>query len=238
MGCSSSSAPRPATDSDYDDVAQALGSVVTTHNRGGETGLLYDCTQMAVGVPSLGFVASASGHVQGKHGELAYAYDVRCEDANGDSMAQCDLTSDAASVSMTSSGTLSTPNLNADLEHRAELRISAIQSGIVGIQGDGSFSLDTHFSSAWRNVELDYQLDYTVSYDDVLVLRVPLEIVGGTVRYSIDATRMASSDNAQSAASFSIDGELAFASNGVATLTLDGTHQYSINTTTGVVVKR
>jgi hypothetical protein len=237
LGCTSSDASLPLSESDYDDVAQALSSVVTTSDRGGEVGLLYDSTQLAGGVPSLGFVAAAAGRFDGKRGNLAYAYELRCEDVAGDAMPQCDLTSDAASVSVTCTGALSTPHLDADLDHQAELRLLGIQSGVVEIQGDGNFALDAHFSSAWRNVELDYQLDYTVSYDDLRIRRVPLQILSGSVRYAIEATRMTLSDDMRSMASFRVDGELVFGADGFATLTLDGTHEYRIHTTSGVVVK-
>jgi hypothetical protein len=48
---------------------------------------------------------------------------------------------------------------------------------------------------------------------------------------------MASSDDAQSASSFSVDGELSFGADGFAMLTLDGKHEYRIDTASGAVVR-
>jgi hypothetical protein len=70
------------------------------------------------------------------------------------------------------------------------------------------------------------------------VRRVPLQVVGGTVSYTIDAERMVSSANKQVDASFRIASNLEFAADGSAQLTLDGTHHYAINLASGAVAKR
>ncbi|HEX7480897.1 MAG TPA: hypothetical protein VF331_24050 [Polyangiales bacterium] len=238
MGCASSGGGSRATDADYDDVAQALSSVVVTGDHGGETGSFYDATQLALGTPALGFAAGASGRFQGKHAGLTYEYTTMCKDGGGNAMSSCDLTTAAATVTVSWSGNLVTPNLTATATHQAELRLSALQSNTVSVSGDGNFEFDTHFQSAWRQVQRDYHLGYTVAYQDVQVRRVPLQVVGGTVSYTIDAERMVSSANKHVDASFRIASNLEFATDGSAQLTLDGTHQYAINLVSGAVAKR
>jgi hypothetical protein len=236
-GCADSDGDRAATSDDYDDVAQALGGVVATDDHGGETGSFYDATLIAVGTPPLNLVVNAAGGFDGKHANLAYAYDTKCSDAAGNALPACGLTTDAAQVNVTWTGNLETPHVSASIDHRAELRLAEIQSGTVAVSGDGDFELDAHFESAWRNIERDFHLGYSVSYDGVLVQRLPMLIVGGTARYTIDAERKTSSDRKTTDAAFRIDGELAFAADGTAQLTLDGEHHYTVNMASGAVTK-
>lgn len=235
---SCSSSDDSATEEDYDDVAQALGGVVATSDHGGEAGSFYDATLISVGTPPLGLIVNASGGFEGKHADLTYAYRATCKDASGQTLPACGLTTDAATVNVTWSGDLSTPHLAASIDHQAELQLNEIQSGTVAVSGSGDFEFDAHFESAWRNIERDYHLGYSVSYEGVLVRRLPMLIVGGRVHYTIDAERMTSSDRKASEASFHMDGEIAFAADGSAQLTLDGEHHYRVDMASGAVTKR
>ncbi len=236
-GCSGSGGSTAATSDEYDDVAQALSSVVSTGDHDGEAGSFYDATQISVGTPPLGLAVNASGHLEGKHAALAYDYSATCRDAAGRTLSKCDLSTDAATVMVSWSGELASPNLSATITHQGALQLHNIQSGTASISGDGGFDFDTHFQSVWRHIERDYHLGYTVSYDAVRVRRVPLLIVGGAIHYAVTADHITAAGSGQSAGSFRMEADIAFAVDGSAALTLDGTHHYRIDMASGLVSK-
>ncbi len=226
-----------ATSNDYDDVAQALSGAVATTDHGGEAGSFYDAAQISVGTPPLGLAIDASGKFAGKHANLSYAYKTTCADASGASLPACGLTTDSSTVEVTWSGNLMTPNLTASIDHQASLRLTGLHSGTVTVSGDGNFEVDSHFSSAWRQIERTYHLGYSARYDAVQLHGLPLLAVGGTIHYTVDAERKTSSDAKKTEAAFRIDATIEFAGDGSAKITLDDTHHYTVDMASGAVVK-
>jgi hypothetical protein len=233
-GCSSSDTP---TEADYDDVAQALTSVVVTDNDGGEVGAMIDATSVAHGDGKLTLSLDASGKYTGSHLGLEYAYTAKCSDAEGTAQDTCDKTSDTAEVAVNWTGDLELPRLTASVMRDGSWQLSGLQSDEVTFAGDSEFSLDTEVQSLFRSATRTYRVNYSASYDDVVLSRTQRAVKSGRVTYSIDAERTASGPRGESEATFDIDGVLEFNADGSASLTLDSDHAYKLDLTTGVLVK-
>lgn len=228
IGCSTD----VATEADYDDVAQALTSVVVTDNGGGEIGSMVDSTSIAVGAPDLSIKIDAGGKYTGTHLGLAYEYSVNC------GAAKCDRNTDSADVKIKWSGELMLPYMTSSVEREGTWKLSGIQSGVVNIGGASDFTIDTHMQSIFRTADRTYHLSYSADYAGVQLDRLTHRLSGGTISYEVDAERMASSARGSSEAEFHMSGVLAFSPSGGAALTLDGKYSYAIDTTTGFVVKK
>jgi hypothetical protein len=233
VGCSSADKP---SENDYDSVAQALGSVTATDDGGGEVGTMIDVSVIATGAPSFGFDLNASGSFTGTRLGVTYDYDVTCADSAGQPLDPCTNASDSADVDVKWSGELTTPVLSGSVSRTGMIKLSNIQSGTVTIAGAGSLSVDAHFEALLRPATRDYHLSYEADYRDVRVQSSPAKMLGGTIHYALDVERMATNGSNESSANFEIDAELVFNANGGATLTLDGDHHFTVNTSTGAVV--
>lgn len=221
-----------ATESDYDDVAQALTSVVVTDNGGGDIGSMVDSTTIAIGSPDVSIKVDAGGMNTVTHLGLDYEYQVTCGASN-----KCDRTTDVADVKLKWNGDLTLPFMTSKVEREGSWKLSSIQSGVVSIDGASDFTLDTDMQSIFRPASRNYHLGYSADYSGVKLDRLTRRITGGNVKYEIDAERMATGTKHSSDANFHIAGTLTFNAVGPATLTLDGQYSYAIDTTTGIVVK-
>jgi hypothetical protein len=235
VGCSSSD---PATEADYDDVAQALSSTVATDNGGGDVGSMNDTATLAAGTPGLGLVLDTSGKASGEHFGLDYSYKLACADAKGAAQTKCDSTTDSAKVDVHWSGSLSLPHVSASVDRDGSWMLAGVQSGTVAIDGSSDFTLDLSLQSLWRNASRNYHLAYSADYAGVKLDRTAHKLIGGSVNYVIDAERMASGPKRESDATFHMDAVLTFSSDGTASLTLDKSHSYKINTVDGSVDKQ
>jgi hypothetical protein len=233
-GCSDTT---PATEADYDDVAQALGGTVATSNGGGDMGSLHDSVSIAAGDPGLDISVKASGEFVGNRLGLDYDYSVKCVDAEGAPLAKCGDKTDGATADVTWSGKLESPNLTAMVSRDGQWKLTEIQSGTAAINGHGSFDLDVSFTSLFRAVTRTYTLNYDAQYSDVQVKLHPATIVGGKVNYDVHAERTASGPRRSSDANFDMNAVVEFTSAGHATITMDKKFMYSVDPTTGSVAK-
>jgi hypothetical protein len=222
-----------ATETDYDDVAQALTSVVVTDNGGGDVGSMVDSTTIAIGSPDVSIQVDAGGKYTGTHLGLDYQYQVTC----GEAKKSCDRTTDRADVKLKWNGDLALPYMTSKVERAGTWRLSNIQSGIVSIDGSSDFTLDTDMQSIFRSANRNYHLGYSADYAGVKLDRLTRRITGGSVNYEIDAERTGASEKHSSNANFHIRGVLTFNALGPATLTLDGHYKYAVDTSSGLVVK-
>jgi hypothetical protein len=227
----------PATEADYDDVAQALSAAVATTDGGGEVGSFYDSASIITGSPSLDVQLKAGGEFAGRRVGMMYDYKVECSDRSGAELSNCGSNTDDASIDVNWSGELALPTLQANVTRKGSWQLSNVQSGTVDIAGDSDFDLDTHFESIFRLATRDYHLSYSADYSDVKVRLKPMAVVGGAVHYVIDAERKASGVRHESDAQFHMKGVLTFQPDGSAELTLDGDYHYSIDTNSGVMIK-
>src|SRR5262249_42519224 len=99
-----------ATENEYNDVAQAIGSTTETTNGGGEVGSFSDSATLATGQMPAGFSAAGSGHFAGTHLGLDYDYQITC------SPAPCGPATNNAEVKVSWSGSLDLPNLQASID--------------------------------------------------------------------------------------------------------------------------
>lgn len=234
-GCSSSD---PASEADYDDVAQALTASVSTGNAGGEVGAMYDSTSVAVG-DTFGFSIDAKGIYTGTHLGASYQYEGSCFDEAGDELAKCGVTTDDASVIVKWNGSLALPllSLSGEVSRNGAWQLSNIQSGTVELAGDSDFSLDLEMVGFLSKAKRNYHVGYAAEYTNVKLQRVLRRIDSGTVHYHVTAERMVSGTRRDSEAKFEMDGVLTFDAAGQATLTLDKSFTYKIDTSAGTVTK-
>jgi hypothetical protein len=239
IACSSSdkSEGGAATNDDYDDVAQSLGVAVATGNGGGDVGSLSDSVDIAVGLPPLDVTLKAAGEFTGIRAGVSYDYKLECKNTAGATLDACNVETDDAAAQVTWSGDLALPNFAASVDRQGQWQLSNLKSGTAVFSGSGDLTFDAKFQSSFRNVERNYHLSYSADYVDVKVQVLPRLVVGGTIHYAVDAERIASSNAGDSSAKFSMDADVVFGADGGATLTLDATHRYNVNATTGVVVR-
>jgi hypothetical protein len=233
-GCASTTQPTAA---DYDDVAQGLSSVTATSGGGGEVGSLTDSVTLSIGGATPGISLKAKGEFSGSRLGMSYDYAISCDDASGAKMTSCDRTSSDADVKVNWAGNLMLPNLTAQVQRDGEWKLTNIQTGTVAVNGHGEFDFDASFQSLFRDVSREYHVGYSADYSNVQVQLSPAAVVGGSIKYTIDATRKASTPRKEKQANFHIDGLLEFAGDGHATLTLDGQVHYAVDTKTGMVTK-
>lgn len=220
------------TQAEYDDAAQAIGSSVAA-DRGGEAASIADSTSLALGVLPLGFSLEASGQIGGSRIGIDYAYQLRCEDAQGTALSSCDATTDRAEVDLTWSGELELPTVSASVDRSGAWTLDGLQGQTATLDGDSTLSLDSELRPDGRPVRT-YRFDYAAAYDAVLIDVADRVVIGGTVHYAIDAEQTVGGDTV---ASFAMDGELALGASGPAMLTLDGEHAYRVDLATGAVVR-
>ncbi|HKU40740.1 MAG TPA: hypothetical protein VJR89_21415 [Polyangiales bacterium] len=224
--CSGTDTP---TANDYDDVAQALGSVTVTGDGGGEIRAIVDVSAIASGAPADGITLKATGDFSGTHLGLTYDYRLRCADAGGKALAACGSGADSAGVNIEWSGELATGVLDATVHRTGELELSQIQSGTIHIAGRSSLELAASFDAVLADASRSYALKYDADYRDLRVQQSPLRVLAGSIHAAVDVERKATDGSRTSDANFEIDAEIVFGSDGHATLTLDGAHHYAID---------
>ena len=233
-GCSGSSST--PTSNEYDDVAQSTAALVITASGGGEIGSMYDSASLAVGVTPGDVNVNASGTFGAVTAGVTYTFTVSCTDASGAAMSHCGPATNDALASVSWSGDLTLPNFNATVSRQGNWSLSGVQTGTATFGGSGSFTFASQFESIFRNEQTSTNLDYSASYNAVTYDTAAHHATGGSIDYTINASHAASGTSAQSNASFSIDAVVAFNADGSATITLDGTHAYTL-TTGGLVIK-
>ena len=241
--CSSSSSTTPTTDQ-YDDTAQQLGSETApgSTNGGGETGSMATVISLASGDTVAGLTLSGSGQYTGTSLGLSYNYSLTCKDAGGNTLAGCTALTQTASATADWSGTLTLPNVTATVNRTGDWQLSSLLNSPATLNGSSSLTFDATVKSIFRPVTTMYALSADATYNAVQIDTSTKQAVGGSITYAITATDTTTatgsgSGSASSNTTFDINGVLTFGSDGNATLVLDGTHTYTVDTSTGVVVK-
>lgn len=224
------------TEDEYNDVAQAIGSTTSTGDGGGEVGSFADSARLALGDMPSGLTLAADGHVTGEHFGLDYDYQLSCTDEGGQAQAVCDETTDAANVTLSWSGSIDLPNLSASVERTGDWTLSNIQSGAATFAGEGTFTFDISVQSIFRPVTSTYHLDYDARYNAIL-LNAAYRPVGGSVHYSISAEHTVTGARGEANGSFDVEADVVFNADGTASITLDGSHHYHLDLSSGMVSK-
>jgi hypothetical protein len=235
-GCSGGSST--PTSNDYDDVAQSTAALVVTPGGGGggETASISDVASIAVGVTPANVSVSAQGSFSTVQAGLTYSFTLTCADVSGNALPHCGPTTSAAQASVSWNGDLQIPDFSATVSRTGDWSVSGIQTGTATFNGTGSFDYSSTFQSAFRDEQASADLVYNATYDAVVYSEAAHLVTGGTIQYSIEASRMASSTSGTSSGSFTINAVVTFAADGSATIVLDGSHTYQV-TAGGVVIK-
>jgi hypothetical protein len=228
VGCSSSNTTPTTTD--YDDVAQSTAAIVATPGGGGELGSMSASASIAAGAlpATLNVSANASGSFGASSAGVTYDFSVSCTDAGGAALSHCGATTNDAQASVTWSGDLTIPDYTATVTRNGTWTLTGVQSGTATFNGTGTFSFASQFQSAFRNEQVSANLAYSASYDAVTYDESAHSVTGGSVHYTINASRAASSTSGSSDGTFTMDAVLTFGPAGSATLTLDGSHKYNV----------
>ena len=222
-GSSTSSDSSAVTRSDYDATAQVVGSATLASNGNGDVKSMNDSMQLALGVPPIGISLSADGHYAGNSLGIAFNYALTCEDANGTALALCGPTTDSASVDVSWSGELDTALISTSVQRTGHWTIDGLQGDAASFSGDGTFSFDATIG------QLAYTFDADASYDAVLIDSANHQAVGGSAAFDVSAT---SNNHA-----FAVHAEVTFNADHTASLVIDGDQDYSINLSSGAVVR-
>lgn len=234
VGCSLND---EATEADYDDVAQTVSALVVTDNGGGEVGSMCDSIDIATGTNDGSIGLDGRGRFVGDHLGLTYQYEVDCTDADGSALTNCDDTTDHAAVAVKWSGDLELSHLTASVQREGEWQVSNVQQDAVEINGSSDFDLEAKLQSIFSNASRSYQISYFAEYAKIKFARSSRRVTSGRVEYVIEARRVASGRRGESTAKFQMDGLLQFSGKGSATLTLDKSFRYTIDTESGFVAK-
>lgn len=248
---SSSSQTSPATPADYEDAAQTIASSTVTGGAGGAIGggdviVFADALSLARGRLPLGFVRDDDHHFHGGLMGVNHAVTITCKDASGAALTVCNNTTDSATITLKQTGNLDTPNFMASVDREGNFTITGLQSATATFDGDSSFSLDTTLHSVFHTgVTSTFTFDATASYKAITIATADHQITGGSASFEVKAHRTVtgtgsgggSGANHDVDKSFDVHADITFNANHTATLVLDGTHTFTIDLTTGKIVK-
>jgi hypothetical protein len=225
------------SDEDYDDVAASVGAL-TANDSGGEVGSMDDSVVAAEGGSPDGLTASGSGSYQGTRLGLEYQYDLTCLDASGQTLASCGENTDTAHVTVAWSGDLTLPRYSASISRAGDWTLAGLQSDVAQFDGHGTFTVDSSFQAIYRDVTRTFHLDYDAQYDAVRYRMASRAFEGGQITYQVHAERTRSGSRRDAEATFDIEAVITFASDGTATLTLDGDRTYQVDLASGAVIRQ
>ena len=221
------------TSDEYDDVARSVASSAATGGGGGDVGAMTDTAMIATGTMPLGFTLDVSGSIKGTHLGVTYSYMLTCKDVNGTVLPVCTALTDNANASLSWQGSLTLPNFSASVDRTGNWTLTGLQTAQATFNGDAMFSYDAMIDNPVRNTTVGYHFDDTATYDAIVVNTGSHLAVGGQINYDITASKDV---NGTTTRSFSLSAQVTINADSTATIVLDGTHHYTLNLSTGVVV--
>lgn len=233
--CSSSSTP---TRAQYDDTAQAIASTTATGGGGGDVGSMADSVTIAQGTMPTGFTLMGDGHFQGTHLGLDYSYSIVCKSVAG-VVGPCGLTTDQATVDVAWSGNLNTASVDASVSRNGSWSLTGLQSDTATFSGNSTLSFDATVRSIFRpGAMATYMFDASASYDAIRISTQQRQIIDGSASFDVSAhAQVTGAGSNNSDASFEIHAQITFHADHTADLVLDGSQHYSLDLTTGGVVR-
>ena len=236
VACSSSSSP--PTREQYDDTAQAIASATAPSGGGGDVASMTDTVTISLGAMPSGFSLSGNGHFQGSRLGLDYDYAITCKNVAG-TVGLCGPATDQASVDVSWSGNLDTANVDASVSRDGSWSVTGLQSDTATFSGDSSFSFDATLQSIFRpGVTATYTFDANASYHNIHISTQQRQIIDGSATFDLSAHHQVTGAGANNVdASFDVHAEITFHADRTADLVLDGSQHYSLNLSTGVVVR-
>jgi hypothetical protein len=233
--CSSSSTPTPAQ---YDDTAQAIAAATAPSGGGGDVASIADSVSLAQGTMPTGFTLTADGHFNGTRLGVDYDYSLVCKSATG-TVGACGSTTDQATVNVAWSGTLSAGGVDASVSRSGSWSLTGLTSATATFSGSSTFSFDATLRSVFRpGATATYTFDASANYDAIHLDTQQRQVIDGSASFDVAAHAAvtgAGSNNAD--ASFDVHAEITFHADHTADLVLDGSQHYSLNLTSGSVVR-
>jgi hypothetical protein len=232
--CSSSSTP---TREQYDDTAQAIASTTATSGGGGDVASMSDSVTISLGAMPTGFSLMGDGHFHGSRLGVDYNYAIVCKSAAGVT-GICGPTTDQASVQVAWSGNLSSPNVDASVSRDGSWSLTGLQSDTATFTGNSTFSFDATLRSIFRpGATATYSFDASASYSAIRISTQQRQIIDGAANFDIAAHAQVTGTSKDSEASFDVHAQITFHADHTADLVLDGSQHYSLNLTSGLVVR-
>jgi hypothetical protein len=234
--CSSSS--KQATPEQYDDTAQAIASTTATAGGGGDVASMADSVNIALGTPPAGFTLQGDGHFHGSRLGVDYGYAITCTNLAGATLTTCDHTTNQATVDVSWSGSLTSPNLDATVSRDGTWTVTGLQTDTATFSGDSSFSFDATVRSIFRpGVTATYSFDANAAYNAIRISTQDRLVVDGSASFDLTAhSTVTGAGSGDTDASFDVHAQITFHADHTASLVLDGSRHYAIDLATGAVV--
>jgi hypothetical protein len=221
-GCENSS----VSNSDYDDLARIVAGSLATPSGGGDVGALADSSALARGILPPGGTRDDIGFVHATHFGLTYRYLVTCNDARGARLAQCGDATDSADVLASWGGMLQMPSFTGRIARDGAWTIVAVNSTMAMATGRTWLYEST--------VKMDSSVIHTASDRRDLMMFVDMatrNLMGGRMQISVELG--GADDDARP-----ISVAASFAPDRRAVITLDGTHEYTVDLDSGEIMTR
>jgi hypothetical protein len=234
--CSSSTTPTPEQ---YDDTAQAIATATAAGgSSGGDVASMSDSVMISQGAMPAGFSLMGDGHFQGTRLGLSYSYAIVCKNVAG-TTGVCGPTTDRASVDVAWSGNLATDNLQASVSRNGSWSIVGLQSDTATFNGNSTFSFDATLHSVFRpGVTASYSFDASAAYNAIRISTQQRQVIDGSASFDLSAhAQVTGAGSNNSDASFDVHAQITFHADHTADLVLDASQHYSLNLTTGAVVR-
>ncbi|HZO12090.1 MAG TPA: hypothetical protein VFB62_02495 [Polyangiaceae bacterium] len=225
------------TEEDYDDVATAVGALVSNES-GGEVGSMDDAAAVATGETPSGLTSEGSGSYQGARLGLSYSYQVTCKDVSGNTLESCDGATESANLVVDWGGSLDLARYDATIARTGDWTLSGLQSEVAQFDGHGTFDVETHFTSLFRDVERSFLLDYDAQYDAVRWNRITKIPQAGSITYDVHAVRTKTRGSRESERELDVQVIVAFDESGTADISIDRERHYSLELLSGQISKQ
>jgi hypothetical protein len=194
---------------------------------------------LSLGAMPAGFSVMGDGHIQGTRLGVAYSYALTCKNLAGVA-GVCGPTTNEATVEVAWSGNLTSTNVDASVSRDGSWKVTGLQTDTATFSGDSSFSFDATLRSIFRpGVTATYSFDAEASYDAVRISTQQRQVVDGSASFDLSARSMVTGTGSNDVdASFEVHAEITFHADRTADLVLDGTQRYTLNLTSGVVIRK
>lgn len=232
VGCQPNDQP---TEEDYDDVASAV-SLLVTNDSGGEVGSMEDGVDLALGEES-DLTSMGSGSYQGTFGSFMYEYNITCSDTAG-TVGPCGPGTNSANLIVDWNGELDLARFFGAVDRTGNWTLSDIQSNMVKFNGDGTFDVQTEFTSWIGNRKRTFNLDYDANYNNVTYDRSQDLLVDGTMTYNVHAERTRERNGKDVDAEFEMTVVVTFDGSGNAIITIDKDRSWTLNLGNGAVTRQ
>ena len=218
-------APPDEAQRDYDDVAKSIGASIQT----GELQAMVDVVILSVDGTPPGLSRINAGEVVGERNGVTFHYTYHCNDTADVIIDACDDRAHHEHVHVLWSGDLAgAPMSGIVREGDWTVRDLLVDKPRVG--GDGHMSYVHQMESDGST----YDLTYDATFDHVRFVPGGGLPSMGTIDYAITIHRTRSTAETPER-DFAIAANVTFAADGSGTITLDSTHTYALDLTTGLV---